>query len=195
MEKKSLKQLQTKLITTYFSKSKWFLYPAIINDGKFVPSRTFISSPDLGITLKDYKIITLFSKENNNEFEEFSRKVLLTNPDLLSFQELDSYFMYIFSMKNYKVDFDYFVNGKYSKLSKETKDKILSITKKNPTNVALLKIYLFPYSSVDYFENMIDFFGENSRSALLEVGELCSKPDLIKETMYYESIMNIKSTV
>ena len=79
-------------------------------------------------------------------------------------------------------DWFHFINGKYSKISMNLKQKILTFFDKYSGNYAYMHSYLIPEK---YFNNYAELLGVEPEM-LIQVGELCTKPDIDKETLILE---------
>lgn len=169
----------------YFQKSKVFLYPILdIKKGTSVtPIETFISWGD--ITVKDKKLICLYYLRDDAEFVEYEDKYLLKNPLFQEYKELDdNKAIYIFDLNSYSKDFEYFIDGKYSKFSKKLKDRIRDSYGATSANYTYIKSYLYPEEYYQTYANLLctdDYDVSKMKTILSEVGELCSKPDIEKE--------------
>ena len=71
------------------------------------------------------------------------------------------------------------MNGKYSECISTTKEKIISFFKSKPGSKEVVMSYLYPER---FYDNYADLLGVKA-SVLKEVGQLCSKPDIDKETL------------
>lgn len=170
------------IYTKYFQKSKVFLYPLLgIKRGvKIVPSETYLAWND-SIKTEDMKLVCLYHpKTRDYDFLEYEKKVLLKHNRLNDIQIIDlQNKLFVFDFSDLKDDWSHFINGHYSKMSKETKDKILSFFEKNSGNYIYMKSYLMPDK---YFSDYAECLGVDAET-LKSVGELCNKPDLEKETL------------
>jgi hypothetical protein len=72
-----------------------------------------------------------------------------------------------------------FLTGKYSHIDNNTKNEILGFFANNPSNRNLINSYLNPEN---YFKSYAEYLNVPVE-LMLEVGELCSIPDLEKETL------------
>jgi hypothetical protein len=96
----------------------------------------------------------------------------------------DEQLLFTFEFSDLKDDWNKFINGKFSELNQELKRKIRDHFDKNSSTYVYVDSYMFPEK---YFALYADLLG-TSESLLREVGELCSKPDLEKETLIAEVI-------
>lgn len=175
------------LYRDYFNKSRIFLYPLLdIKRGSSItPIETYISWNDM-IIPKDRKFICLYHLRDDIQYRQFEKVKLFGNPLFDDFKELeDNKVIYIFNFDKYGEDWNNFLKGKYSKLSPELRKKIKEFFKSNPSNSVRLDSFLNPNK---YFNLYADLLGVDS-NLLKEVGELCSFPDIEKETL----ILNTKS--
>ena len=170
-----------KIYSDYFQKSKVFLYPLLnITKGvRFVPSQTYLTWEDQ-FDLSKYKLIALYKIDPNcTDYKTFHKKILKANPFYEYYERVDKEsHIYVFNLLTYKKDLNKFIKGKYSKLSKETKKIISNFFGKKGSISEYVDSYLYPN---EYFEIYSDILNINVED-LEEVGELCDKPDLEKET-------------
>jgi len=177
-----------KLYKEYFQKSRAFLYPALdIKRGtSVVPIETYVSW-SRHVTPESRKLICLYHLREDKEYIDFEKQKLLGNPLFEDFREVeDGKAVYVFNFdKKYQEDFDHFLNGKYSRISSELKKKIRGFYGTNSSNYVYIQSYLNPkmYYSI-YAELLAEGKDvEKMEQNLRQVGQLCSKPDLEKETL------------
>jgi len=172
----------------YFQKSKVFLHPALGHKrgSSVTPIETFLTWKDM-ISLSDMKLVCIHHLRNDDEFMFFEQEHLLNHPLFEDFKEIgDNKAAYIFNFESHAEDFGHVVNGRYSKLSQDLKNKIRDFYGASTANYAFIDSYLYPEN---YFEAYAELLTVNpadipSMANLLnEVGELCNKPDLEKETL------------
>ena len=173
----------------YFQKSKIFLYPLLdIRKGEeFVPVDTYICWDGL-YRQDDYKYICVYKTIKNLKFKNFEKKYFLNHPflhykeDIVSEGSDNSMKVYIFDLSEYKHDFDMFVRGSYSKFSIDTKEKILKYFGKIGRISQYIQSYLDPESHHKIYADALDV----NLNTIKEVHELCTPPDLEKETLIRE---------
>lgn len=176
-----------RLYKEYIQKSRIFIYPLLdIKKGSdAVPLESYISWQGL-YTPSDYKYICLYHLRDDEAFKKFEKVKLINNKLFDSYYETeDNCSVYVFDLKSYSKDLDCFREGRYTQISTETKNKILKFFMNSKSNYHHINSYLNPEI---YYEVYGKLLGVNE-SLLREVGELCSKPDLEKETL----IANLKS--
>jgi hypothetical protein len=100
--------------------------------------------------------------------------------DYIKLNESQNVFTFDFS--DIKYEWDKFKNGCYSQMSENFRRKIRDHFDKNSATYIYVDSYLFPDK---YFSLYADLLG-TEEGLLREVGELCSKPDLERETLYAE---------
>lgn len=169
------------IYTKYFQKSKVFLYPllGIKRGAKVVPSETYLAWNNT-IKTEDMKLVCLYHPTIENDFQNYEKEVLLKHNRLFGINKIDDENkLFIFDLADLKNDWNYFINGKYSKISSETKEIILDFFEKNSANYVYMKSYLFPDK---YFDDYAECLGVDINTLKL-VGELCNKPDIEKETL------------
>lgn len=167
----------------YFQKSKVFLYPLLgIKRGvSVIPVETYIGWQGY-YGSEDMKLICVYDIRTDDEYKQFEKKVLLTHSRLCDFVRVNSQAVLTFDFSDLGDNWSHFIDGKYSKLSLNLKQKILSFFDKYSGNYAYMHSYLLPEK---YFSNYAELLNVDV-SMLIEVGELCTKPDLGKETLIME---------
>jgi hypothetical protein len=167
--------------TQYFQKSKVFLYP-LLNLKKgidFVPEQTYVCWDNL-YHINDRKFMCLYNAEMNIEFLNFQERFLTTHPLIEAYFNLgDNKHVYVFNMNRYKHDFDSFVEGKYSKFSIDTKRTIKDFF----GGVGNIADYVKSFLKPDEFHEIYAEALGVELELIENVYELCSKPDLEKETI------------
>jgi len=162
---------------TYVQKSRMFCYPLLnIRRGNSItPIETYLSWKGQ-IDFTDCKFITVYHLRDDAEFKMFEEKKLLGNPLFEDFMELeDGTGAYVFDFNFYKTDFQKIVKGKYSMLCNEYKSNILKFY----TNHKIVESYLHPDKYFNDYAKLLNV----SVELLKQVGELCSLPNLNKETL------------
>lgn len=165
----------------YFQKSTMFLYPLLkIKQGSsIVPIQTYMRWIDM-YELGDCKLICVYHKRDDKEFKTFEKKFLLSNPLFYDYHLLpDDKVAYVFDISKDSHDYHKIQHGKYSELSSEFKFKVLNFFNANPHNQAYIDSYLYPDK---YFGLYADLLNCNV-DILINVGELCSCPDMEQETL------------
>ncbi len=183
-----LKALQAK----YIQKSRIFFYPLLgIRRGVSVtPIDTFITWKNI-YDVNDYKFIVVYHYRDDNDFKKFEEHKLLGNPLFEdSFELDDDTYAYVFDMSSYKKEYKLIINGKYSKLDNNYKRKILLFFRNTHAHHVMIESYLYPKK---YFKNYEKLLNVNE-SLLKKVGELCSLPNLNKETLTIsKKVINFES--
>jgi len=167
----------------YFQKSKVFLYPLLdIKRGvSVVPVETYISWSGY-YNSEDIKLICLYDVREDEEYKKFEKNVLLKHNRLCDYVKVNSQIVLTFDFSDLTDDWFYFINGRYSKFSLNTKQKILNFFDKHSGNYAYMHSYLIPEK---YFNNYAEILNVEPQ-LLIKVGELCNKPDLDKENLTLE---------
>lgn len=168
------------LYTDYFQKSRMFLYPLLdIKRGVCaIPFDTHITWKGK-YNSEDIKLICRYDDRQDKEFLLFEKNTLLNHNRLIEKIVHDNEIIYIFDFSDYKTDWLHFINGTYSKMEKETKRKILNFFDKYSGNYVYMESYLFPGKYFSLYAKLLNV----DINLLKEVGELCNKPDLDKETL------------
>jgi hypothetical protein len=118
----------------------------------------------------------------DEEYKNFERNVLLAHSRLNDYIKVGNQLVLTFDLSDLGDDWFHFINGRYSKVSMNLKQKILGFFDKYSGNYAYMHSYLIPEK---YFTNYADLLGVDV-DMLIKVGELCTKPDLNKETLIME---------
>jgi hypothetical protein len=164
----------------YFQKSKIFLYPLLgIKKGEeFVPAETYICWDNL-YSQFDYKYICIYSTPKTLKFSNFERKHLLSHNLLEHHENYKDQQIYVFDFSKYEHDFDMFMLGSYSKLSIETKNKILRYFGRVGRISGYIESYLDPKSHHETYAKALDV----NLKIIEETHELCTPPNIEKETL------------
>lgn len=171
------------LYRKYFQKSKIFLYPLLgLKRGtSVVPSHTYVAWND-NYQPEDMKLICLYQTRNDKEYIDFEKNVLLKHNRLHDYIKINSEeSVFIFDFSDYADDWKHFLNGRYSKLSSITKNRILDFFEKNSGNYVYIHSYLNPEHWFKRYAELLDV----EEGMLEKVGELCSKPDFDKEKLVF----------
>lgn len=170
-----------KLYTDYFQKSRAFLYPLLgIRRGAVItPMETYIAWEDEFLA-EDRKLILTYHLREDKEFSDFEKTKLLDNNLLCDYRQTNHKVgVYVFDFEDFSRDWDYFLKGKYSKISAPVKRRILEFFKNNHSNYKYLDSYLNPERYFSTYAELLDVPLE----VIEEVGELCGLPDFKKETL------------
>ena len=167
----------------YFQKSKVFLYPLLgIRKGiRFVPIQTYISWDNMN--LNENKFLCLYSidtqcKQTLKQFEVFKELHITCHSKYEQYHKInDEMHLFVFNFSHLKKDLIKFKEGKYSKFTEGTKIKILNFFGKIGTITDYVESYLYPEHFYEIYSEILNIPIET----LVEVGELCDKPDLKEE--------------
>lgn len=167
----------------YFQKSKVFLYPILgIKRGvSVVPVETYINWKGY-YKSEDMKLICVYDVRTDDEYKNFEKNTLLSHNRLSDFVKVNNQAVLTFDLSDLGDDWFHFINGRYSKISMNLKQKILAFFDKYSGNYAYMHSYLIPEK---YFNNYAELLGVEPEM-LIQVGELCTKPDIDKETLILE---------
>lgn len=170
--------------TDYFQKSKVFLYPLLrFKSGlPFVPVQTYVCWEHL-ITVDENKFLCEYNVGITEKFELFSNSYLKKHPLFYEYVQLDeNRQLFIFDFTKYKFDFKMFIDGKYSKFSLDTKITILDFFGNKGNISEYIHFFLSPNSAHKLYAEALDV----SIKQIQEVFEVCSIPDLEKETLCFK---------
>lgn len=181
------------LYRDYVQKSRLFLYPILgIKRGHSVtPIETYVSW-DGKYTVEDYKFICVYHIREDNDFKLLEQHKLIENKLFHEYIPLDgNKGAYVFDFSSKEADFRAFLNGKYSQLSDEHKKIILGFFNNNSAHHVYIESYLSPKRFIPTYAALLanpkrEGEVERIKDTLLEVGELCSPPNLEKETLKTE---------
>jgi hypothetical protein len=165
---------------SYFQKSRVFLYPllSIPRGTSVTPINTYTAWYGKN-DHKDCKLFCLYHLRDDKEFKDFEKAKLFSSQYFEDFYEVEeNKALYIFNLIDHKSDIELFLDGKYSKLSELTKTSIQSYFVKSKKNFVYIDSYLNPSLYYGIYSKLLDC----DPKVLKTVGELCSKPDLEKET-------------
>jgi hypothetical protein len=168
------------LYDKYFQKSRSFLFPALGINKKnpFTPAGVYLSIKDK-IGVEDMILVCAYKAEDTSVFKTFEKNVLQSNKLFEYVIEADGFKLYMFKFTEYKEDWKYFLEGKYSKLSKDMKSHIKDYFGPLSSEYLYMKTYLYPEKYMDVYAKLLNV----KLSVLKEVGELCDKYDIEKETL------------
>ena len=169
----------------YFQKSKVFLYPLLgIKRGvSVVPVETYFSW-DGYYNSEDMKLICVYDVRKDDDYVLFEKNILLKHNRLCDYIKVNSQAILTFDFSDIEDDWFHLINGRYSKISLELKQKILGFFDKYSGNYAYMHSYLIPEKYYNNYAELLDVEPE----MLIKVGELCSKPDTVKETLVIEIV-------
>lgn len=170
----------------YYQKSKLFLYPILgIPQGyEFTPAETYLKWEDT-FELGDCKLICVYDKIDSQEYRAFESEYLLSNTLFYDYYLLpENQAAYVFDFSTHAADFRRVSIGKYSELSTEFKHKILHFFSASPSSYAYMDTYMYPNKHYDMYSELLNC----DVTLLEEVGELCSSPDIDKETLLTKAI-------
>jgi hypothetical protein len=174
----------TALYKKYFQKSKIFLYPLLgIRRGtSVVPTQTYTGWQSHYVP-EDMKLIATYHVRKDPEFLKFDKNILLRHHRLADYVTIDeTTALYTFDFSDMEDDWNMFIQGKYSKMNKETKLLIRNYFERDSGNYMYVDSYLFPENYFEVYADLLRYPEEELR----KVGELCSPPDLTKEMLVAE---------
>ena len=165
----------------YFQKSKVFLYPLLsIKKGiRYVPIETYVAWKDL-YKPGECKFLCLYTAEDDADYKKFEMNYLTCHKLFEEYYKLEEgVHLYVYDFSQFKRDLEMFRKGKYSKFSVKAKDKISNFFGDVGTISEYIQSYINP-------EEYHDLYAEHlgvSLDTIEQVYELCSKPDMDKETL------------
>jgi hypothetical protein len=167
-------------LKTYCQKSTMFLYPMLGLPANIKPISTYLLIED--VEFKAPCLIALFSNKSVNYL---NLKNQINSNKYFEYKITDDvYDYYIFNCEPFKEEYLKIINGKYSKLSKLSKVKIVSNSANNLTQIAL---YPERYYNLYEEELEINLDGEEGPELLdlpdFKVNEIIHVSDKIKNTL------------
>ena len=167
--------------TDYFQKSKVFMYPLLgLKKGlTYVPRQTYIAWEDVYST-EDTMFVCLYRTPMSVKFRKFLDIYIESNKYYHETIELtDNKHLVVYDFSKLKFDYDNFISGKYSNISIDSKISILDYFNDDQKVSEYIHSFLSPQDSHDEYA---EFFGI-SKDQIEDVHEICTPPDLIKETL------------
>jgi len=174
----------SKVYTQYFQKSKVFLYPLLrIKKGvPFVPVDTFIYWEGL-YDYSDRKLICVYEAASTNKFLSFVETTIKKHSFYdCCFSLDDDKHVFVFKLDKFKEDFNWFVDGKYSKFSLASKITISDFFGDRGKIAQYIKSFLSPKNYHEAYAEELDI----SINIIEDVYEVCSKPNIEKETFKHK---------
>jgi hypothetical protein len=169
----------------YFQKSQVFIYPilGIKRGAAYVPRATYIAWNENDTSSEDMKLICVYDNDGSNTFNVFVKSVLLKHARLFGYVKANSKTsVFTFDLSDLIDDWENFMKGKYSRINLNLKAKILNFFDPQTGNYSYVKSYLYPEKYFDQYAELLNTDVEILKS----VGELCTKPDIAKETLQLE---------
>lgn len=170
------------LTKEYVQKSRIFLYPLleIKRGSEATPLESYISW-DGKFDIDDQKLICVYSLREDDNFKRFEKVRLFGNKYFDSYYEIENdRGAYVFDMKEYKDEFECFLRGKYSQFASSTKEKVINFFNDKPGSKEHIMSYFYPERFYDVYSSLLAV----DKSVLKEVGQLCSRPEVDKETLH-----------
>ena len=171
----------TSLSKDYFQKSRVFLYPALgIKRGvPHIPIETYVSWEGM-YSREDRKLCCLYHLRNDGEFKNFEKIRLLGNKLFCDFKYVDGdKAVYVFDFSGQQSDWDNITNGAYSKITENHKKVVRNFVGANSPHLPYIDSFLYPERHFKIYSELMGV----KESLLRSVGELCSAPDMEKETL------------
>ena len=166
--------------TRYFQKSKVFLYPLLgIKKGyKHVPKNTYVIWHQF-FDKNDYRLMAVYDNDNSLEYKVFVDTVLKPlHAYHDKFKISESKDLFLFDMARHKHDFDCFYDGRFSQMTVEAKRRI----KNYFGSVGRISKYISSFLDPEEFHDDYAEAFNVSHELIQDVYEVCSKPDIDKET-------------
>jgi hypothetical protein len=170
-ETRELKRIETQ----YFQKSQFFMYPLLKIPPSLTPINTYISWQK--IKPQDAKLICLFDKSENAELQQLEKLHILSNAYLSDMHIVKLGLLYVFDLSAVKTNWDVFLDGEYSYLSKYIKGEILKYYSYDVEKQTYAHCYLHPNQYYNQYAELLQV----DPLLFYEDTELVQPPDLEKE--------------
>lgn len=169
------------LYKSYFQKSYTFLYPQLgfkkTKDPR--PKQVYVHWPEQ-YPLSERKLVCIYQKEKNYIWEDFEKNKLLKHHMLDFVVPIDENIIaYVFDMNQIASDYDAFIEGRYSQFSRNAKRHLSDYYGIHTPEWVYVESFIFPKK---YFKQYAEILEINVKQ-LEEVGELCNKYNVEKETV------------
>lgn len=168
-----------KLYDKYFQKSYTFLFPItrISKNSRFNPLGTYIALDGI-YKFEDCKLICLYKHDNDSVWNKFKYYNFTVNVKFEKEIVLDEYrSLIIFDLSEFKEDYEFFLQGKYSKFSDTLKQILKDFYKPTSPEWFYIDSFINPAKYFDIYSKLL----ETDIRVIKEVGELCNKYNEDKE--------------
>ena len=170
-----------KLYDKYFQKSRSFLLPILgyKKSSQFKPIQSYLAWDNV-FSIEDRKLIVVYKNYKTKEWNKFLLE-LMNNQMFNDYHETEDENVVVlsFDLNCISQDYQYVLEGKYSKLSKLLKKSIRDFYTYSSPEWAYMEAFLFPERHVETYSKLLDVKEEHIKFS----GELCNLPDLEKETL------------
>ncbi len=170
-----------KLYSSYFQKSRSFLLPVldIKKDARYPSIQSYMQWENV-YELSDHNLILTYYERDDPQWDKYLLNTIMTNRMFNEYYQVDEEILAVsFDLHSISDDFEYVLEGKYSKLTKSTKSKIRDFYGYSSPEWAYMESFLFPDKYIPTYSKILDVEEEHIRFT----GELCDKPNLEKETL------------
>jgi len=174
----------TEIYSKPFRKGPIFLYPLLgLNSQAAIKPESCWTSMEGFIAKEDKKFICVYDTSIIG-FENFAVKEITSRVNFIERIELDDVLnAFVFDFSIYGNSWDAYLNGKYSKFEEDSKKIILKYQSNKSGNLEYLSSFLYPEKYFDLYAQLLDV----DIDLLINVGELCDKPDFEKEKLITNS--------
>jgi hypothetical protein len=129
---------------------------------------------------EDQKLILVYTNVSGSLYQELKNTKLANHRLLLEIiPTMQDQEIYVFDFSSYASDWDHLIAGRYSKMSLKTKQTVLDYFERYSGNYIYMHSFLFPNKWFKRYAEILDV----PEDLLVEVGELCDKPDWDKELL------------
>lgn len=170
------------LYNKYFQKSKSFLFPllGLKKDSPFSPLQCYLEWEGM-YKKEERKLIVTYKKTSSKAWDSWLVKIIMANQMFYDIHETEDpdVVVVVFDLNCYEHDYDNFLEGKYSELSKTHKKLIRDYFGYNSPEWAYMESFLFPEKYVGTYSELLAV----DEIHIKFTGQLCDKPDLEKELL------------
>lgn len=175
------------LKTEYWSRADAFLYPLTgLRRSEDYEMESYLFWNDYSI--EDYRLIVTFRYNNYDKFLQWCKDGIFPSLDkrgyLVETYDIGDRSIFILDMSEWALDIDLFIQGKYSKFSKEAKEMIEKYHTFNKNKIPIhIYAVLYPTMKMKLLDNLspIEYVAENYGISLIELEKLAEIGSLYDE--------------
>jgi len=190
--------MQIVLKKEYWSKADAFLLPLTGLDVKTCPYelKSYLFWKD--VSIEDYKLVVTYRYDNKEQFEEYCRQSVFPILDkkgyLIESYDIGNQTIFILDISEWAMDIEMVLAGRYSQITQGTKNIIQKyhyLSKNEEIDVYIYGV-LYPKKELEILRDgnvnltpiqYVSKFYEIDYDYLMELGEIGSKYDRMKETL------------
>ncbi len=184
------------LMREYFQKSRVFLFPALSINKENQPKRTYLSWPDKGISMDDYKLVCLYHMDDSEDYRRLASNRLVAHAMFEKLYQVieeatgDKYDVFVYNMTRLSKDWNRVLNGKYSTLSNELKKRIVEHYKPYTSSFVRVHSFLYPEKN-NYYQDYARLYNVDI-GVMVDAVEVTDPPHMERETLNIKFIDYVK---